>query len=506
MAPNEKSAVDYRPITFSEVLTTEFSELNLIPTLHLTDEEWAEIEKLVKDGQSRETLDLEGYLAAYQKHLNTRLKIDPYKSLTPEQQIEQLPRRHERQALLVKKIYKLLDRNPKNDDGPSALCLSGGGIRSATFCLGVVQTLARHGLLDKFHYLSTVSGGGYIGSWLSAWISREKNSVKAVEDKLCGRGLETGQVEAEPVRYLRTYSNYMSPRVGLFSTDMWTLIITYFRNLLLNWTVFIPLIAAVLIVPKLFVGMLGSKLVERNSSILFWTAIALLAVGVAFANLMRPSLRQYSFWFLQQSYRTDDIGYLRPKNRVGFFCVLPVLVFAGLLTLAGNDLITSEAGNPLSFEAAVSSVLPGLIALGAAVFASAYILSSLLLLPNYIRYRKTAPVNISKLMLEPIFCIMSGAVGGFIASIAAGVVAVTGPRDLSASAIAVVGPIACLGIYSLRPTRIQLLPMTDLEGRLRPTFHNRMRERIQLSAIMPMRPSKQQPTRGERQVHTRTTI
>src|SRR5215472_12780511 len=51
----------------------------------------------------------------------------------------------------------------------SALCLSGGGIRSASFALGVLQALARHGLLFRFDYLSTVSGGGYIGSWLSAW-------------------------------------------------------------------------------------------------------------------------------------------------------------------------------------------------------------------------------------------------------------------------------------------------------------------------------------------------
>src|ERR1044071_2177110 len=55
----------------------------------------------------------------------------------------------------------------------AALCISGGGIRSATFGLGILQGLARCGLLEKFHYLSTVSGGGYIGSWLSAWINRQ---------------------------------------------------------------------------------------------------------------------------------------------------------------------------------------------------------------------------------------------------------------------------------------------------------------------------------------------
>ena len=65
----------------------------------------------------------------------------------------------------------------------AALCLSGGGIRSAAFALGVVTGLARSGVLDGFHYLSTVSGGGYTGSWLSAWIQRA-NSRSAVINAL----------------------------------------------------------------------------------------------------------------------------------------------------------------------------------------------------------------------------------------------------------------------------------------------------------------------------------
>src|SRR5512134_141497 len=53
------------------------------------------------------------------------------------------------------------------------LGLSGGGIRSAAFNMGVLQTLARSGLLPRIDYLSTVSGGGYIGScltWLRAHV------------------------------------------------------------------------------------------------------------------------------------------------------------------------------------------------------------------------------------------------------------------------------------------------------------------------------------------------
>src|SRR5215213_4930852 len=52
------------------------------------------------------------------------------------------------------------------------LAFSGGGIRSATFCLGVLQALHELKLLRIFDYLSTVSGGGYLGGWWSAWLSR----------------------------------------------------------------------------------------------------------------------------------------------------------------------------------------------------------------------------------------------------------------------------------------------------------------------------------------------
>ena len=44
------------------------------------------------------------------------------------------------------------------------LAFSGGGIRSATFNLGILQGLAQAKLLGHIHYLSTVSGGGYIGA------------------------------------------------------------------------------------------------------------------------------------------------------------------------------------------------------------------------------------------------------------------------------------------------------------------------------------------------------
>ena len=61
---------------------------------------------------------------------------------------------------------------PLND--LTGLAFSGGGIRSATFSLGIMQALAHNKLLKKFDYLSTVSGGGYIGSaitWLASCLA-----------------------------------------------------------------------------------------------------------------------------------------------------------------------------------------------------------------------------------------------------------------------------------------------------------------------------------------------
>ncbi len=132
----------------------------------------------------------------------------------------------------------------------SALCLSGGGIRSATFNLGILQGLARHGLLEKFDYLSTVSGGGFIGSWLTAWMHRQ--GTQKVVDELSRPPASPLESDPKPVDHLRTYSNYLSPQPGLLSADTWTLAATMLRNLLLTWLVFVPVMMAALIVPRLW--------------------------------------------------------------------------------------------------------------------------------------------------------------------------------------------------------------------------------------------------------------
>src|SRR5215216_4480377 len=152
----------------------------------------------------------------------------------------------------------------------SALCMSGGGIRSATFGLGILQGLARCGLLDKFDYLSTVSGGGYIGSWLSAWIKNDPEGIRGVISQLKRRPDSGLKPEPRPIRHLREFSSYLAPKTGLTSVDFWTLITTFIRNMFLNWLVLISWLAAAMMIPRLYLAAINlqpdwSGLATRHS-------------------------------------------------------------------------------------------------------------------------------------------------------------------------------------------------------------------------------------------------
>jgi hypothetical protein len=150
---------------------------------------------------------------------------------------------------------------------PRAICLSGGGIRSGTFGLGLLQGLARNQLLDKFHFLSTVSGGGYIGSWLSAWIHRHPQGLAGVTKELASDPRSKIDPDPDPILYLRRYSNFITPKVGLLTADTWTFIAIYLRNLFLNWMAFIPLLLAVLIIPRLIVAITLAQPEDANKEL-----------------------------------------------------------------------------------------------------------------------------------------------------------------------------------------------------------------------------------------------
>ena len=101
------------------------------------------------------------------------------------------------------------------------LALSGGGIRSASFCLGALQALDKADVLKNIDYLSTVSGGGYIGTSLSAAMTHSKGEFP-FESSLT-------QDERYPVQHIRNHSNYLFPRGSI---NFFYNIVIYLRGLL----------------------------------------------------------------------------------------------------------------------------------------------------------------------------------------------------------------------------------------------------------------------------------
>lgn len=216
------------------------------------------------------------------------------------------------------KLYHALNKLKRG-----ALCFSGGGIRSATFCLGTLEALARcnripppprdqdnerhpesepfpikETLLGRFHYLSTVSGGGYIGSWLSAWRARKEKGGKRIGfdtilNNLTGRP-SGPDFEPPQISWLRAYSNYLTPQLGIGSADSWAAVAIVVRNLVLNWFVIIPVVAfAVLALKAIATLSVRIALSVESSACMIALALMgalLLIVAQAFTTYHRPAL------------------------------------------------------------------------------------------------------------------------------------------------------------------------------------------------------------------------
>jgi hypothetical protein len=218
----------------------------------------------------------------------------------------------------------------------AALCLSGGGIRSAAFALGVLQGLARFRLLGQFHYLSTVSGGGYIGSWLSAWRYQMRQTLDlparvldAIVFLYIDRTQSKSGVEAPEIGGLRADSNYLTPKLGLLSADTWTVVALCIRNIVLNWCVFLPVFMALLFIPRLFE--------DGNEWVHWWgpelnlgpwlVRVGLLAstIGLAVASYGRRSASRYNPVSGRRSASIGDLGFL-------LGALVPILIAATALT------------------------------------------------------------------------------------------------------------------------------------------------------------------------------
>lgn len=239
----------------------------------------------------------------------------------------------------------ILGASAQGDPGqaePWGLALSGGGIRSATFGLGVLQALARNGLLRCFHYQSTVSGGGYIGAFLQGLIRR--HGYRVAFDVLAARASEgVDAARLQPIRHLREYSNYLSPRKSPFSGDALGMAGTYVRNVLLVQVQLCALILALSLLPLLLYA--GADLVTRRNPTLLLSlagltgmlAVVLLAYVSTYAH-RRP---------------LPEVGEAPPPPRRVALAALATIVALALGSMLGALGLARFESLPGPFAAAV---------------------------------------------------------------------------------------------------------------------------------------------------------
>lgn len=160
-------------------------------------------------------------------------------------------------------------------DGHDAigLGLSGGGIRSATFCLGAIQVLAQHDLLKEVDFLSTVSGGGYTGAFLSSRLGNgEAHSDVAYPDG----------PDPHAVRHLRHNAKYLS---GSDLKERWSMAISVLAGMVLNWSGLLALLALVAVCGKFYEQQFG---IPPWQTLVAWstaaTGVALLIYGWRLAS------------------------------------------------------------------------------------------------------------------------------------------------------------------------------------------------------------------------------
>ena len=250
------------------------------------------------------------------------------------------------------------------------LAFSGGGIRSATFNLGVIQALANKNLLKFVDYLSTVSGGGYIGSWLSSWVyhvsqkpTKNSNHIAQIEAELNRQPEYVGDAtEPRQVYFLRKYSNYLTPRLGALSGDTLAFVGTYARNLLLNQMILISALLALLVTPRAL-GLVFQRFHDSTSA---WVAaivaalfLLVAAAGVALNAHAKPYSARNVIWFVAV-----------PEF---FFCLLSTYALWQFVTLPGSVrqwLLPGTSGASLSVIGWSTVVYAALwvIAVGAGVF------------------------------------------------------------------------------------------------------------------------------------------
>jgi predicted acylesterase/phospholipase RssA len=166
----------------------------------------------------------------------------------------------------------------------AGLALSGGGIRSAVFNLGLLQALENHGFIKNFDYMSTVSGGGYIGSCLT-WLKSIRPTMAPFGTTREDYSGTAGVI----LSWLRSHGKYLTAGDGL---SAWSLIAALLTGTLINLLVVVPPLFLVIfaltrdlpfVPPNLFhIDWLNSVMHGSNDGFALLALAGIVAIAVFF--------------------------------------------------------------------------------------------------------------------------------------------------------------------------------------------------------------------------------
>ena len=197
------------------------------------------------------------------------------------------------------------------------LALSGGGVRSATFGLGLLRGLAAQGLFRRVDYLSTISGGGYVGAMLGRLISAL--GLEQAQQTLAAGG-------SPVLDWLRSNGRYLTPAGA---RDVGILIVSYLRAFLavhLEAFFSLVLVALLLTLPHLLqhsLSWLDPTAWQDWASP--WFALALLWAAALLPGLL------VGYWAAPETSSPDASG--RRLYPGDIFLLAALIALAALLTL-----------------------------------------------------------------------------------------------------------------------------------------------------------------------------
>lgn len=188
---------------------------------------------------------------------------------------------NDRRRKLERPEIPIANIKPTTDHEIVGLALSGGGVRCAAFCMGALQGLDSARLINRFDYLSTVSGGGYIGSAMT--LAMSKDGGRFPFDPANSYDGETRHT-----KHIRDNSRYLVPN-GLRSVPVFAAI--YFRGLLSGALIALPILLSLAALTIFFVptysdldsrGFLGGSLAGLlgDNPFPITTAVTLLIAGL----------------------------------------------------------------------------------------------------------------------------------------------------------------------------------------------------------------------------------